>query len=103
MTKAVHFLPPLLHSSLTPPDGPFSTGRGGTGNISAKGSPIIKAADKDVIPPQAQRIEKLQSHHVGRGGAGNEMHVHEHKGKHHEHEEGLADKLKHKLTGHKHE
>jgi hypothetical protein len=49
-------------------DGPFSTGRGGSGNIGASKSPIMKAADKDVVPDQATKIEKLERHHVGRGG-----------------------------------
>lgn len=52
-------------------DGPFSTGRGGSANIGAKGSPVITTADKDVIPAQATRVEKMESHHYGRGGAGN--------------------------------
>merc|ERR1712093_220906 len=56
-------------------DGPYSAGRGGAGNI---------------VPEPALRVAKEESHHVGRGGAGNEAHVHEDK-KH----EGLADKIKH--------
>lgn len=34
--------------------------------------------DSDMVPETAMRAEREQSHHVGRGGAGNEMHVHEH-------------------------
>jgi len=49
-------------------DGPFSTGRGGSGNIGASKSPFTKPADKDVVPDQATKIEKFESHHVGRGG-----------------------------------
>lgn len=60
------------------------------------------AADKDVVPAAAQRVEKLESHHVGRGGAGNESHGHHHAKEGH-HEEGLADKLKHKILGEKHQ
>lgn len=85
-------------------DGPFSTGRGGSANIGAKGSPVIAAADKDVVPPQAMKIEKQESHHVGRGGAGNETHMHTHKhhdGTEHAGHGGLADKLKDKIMGHK--
>jgi hypothetical protein len=74
-TTCILFLLPCLrsfHCSLTLRiDGPFSTGRGGRGNIGAKGSPVIAAADKDVIPPQATKVEKMESHHFGRGGAGN--------------------------------
>lgn len=67
------FSPPSVRSSILTldSDGPFSTGRGGSANIGAKGSPVIAAADKDVVPPQAMKIEKQESHHVGRGGAGN--------------------------------
>jgi Protein of unknown function (DUF3602) len=92
------FLLALFLPSLTYADGPFSTGRGGDGNIGAKGSPRVAAVDKDVVPAAAQRFEKLESHHVGRGGAGNESHVHHH-AKEGGHEEGLADKLKHKILG----
>ena len=43
---------------------------------------------------------------MGRGGEGNVSHVHEQKRAEHEgkeSEEGLADKMKNKLTGHKRE
>ena len=74
-TTCILFLLPCLrsfHCLLTlRTDGPFSTGRGGSANIGAKGSPVIAAADKDVIPPQATKVEKMESHHYGRGGAGN--------------------------------
>jgi len=73
-------------------DGPYSAGRGGAGNIDPDGvvAPGAAPHDADIIPEPALRVTKEESHHVGRGGAGNEAHVHEEK-KH----EGLADKIKH--------
>ncbi|ETN37323.1 uncharacterized protein HMPREF1541_08314 [Cyphellophora europaea CBS 101466] len=74
-------------------DGKYSAGRGGQGNIT--GEPV-KAPhaphDSDMVPETAMRVEKEESHHFGRGGAGNEAHVHEKK-------EGasLIDKAKHAL------
>jgi Protein of unknown function (DUF3602) len=48
--------------------------------------------DAEVVPETATRIAKEESHHFGRGGAGNEAHVQERqKG------EGLMDKAKHAL------
>ena len=41
-----------------------------------------------MVPETATRVEKLESHHVGRGGAGNESHVHTKK------DGGLGDKIK---------
>jgi Protein of unknown function (DUF3602) len=103
-------------------DGPFSTGvcpilqpiyfstsvvwikliysqRGGAGNV---GSPHTKASgkihDEEVIPEVALREENTKDYHIGRGGAGNELHDHA-KGEH-EHE-SLTDKLKHKVMGKK--
>ncbi|EXJ88252.1 hypothetical protein A1O1_05182 [Capronia coronata CBS 617.96] len=70
-------------------DGPYSAGRGGAGNIVADGEPAAVPHDAEVIPETATRISREESHHVGRGGAGNEAHVQEKK------QEGLADKLKH--------
>lgn len=35
--------------------------------------------DAEIIPETATRIAREESHHVGRGGAGNEQHVHEKK------------------------
>merc|ERR1711981_950834 len=66
--------------------------RGGAGNIDPDGvvAPGAAPHDADIIPEPALRVTKEESHHVGRGGAGNEAHVHEEK-KH----EGLADKIKH--------
>lgn len=65
-------------------DGKYSAGRGGVANISgtplaadtgAKGKTHL-AHDSDMVPETALRLEQEQSHHVGRGGAGNEAHVH---------------------------
>ncbi|EXJ87056.1 hypothetical protein A1O3_04013 [Capronia epimyces CBS 606.96] len=70
-------------------DGPYSAGRGGAGNIDTAGEPTTAPHDSEIIPETATRVAKEESHHVGRGGAGNEAHVHDKK------HEGLADKLKH--------
>jgi hypothetical protein len=70
-------------------DGPYSAGRGGTGNIG--GQPIEGAHaphDSDMVPETAMRVQKEESHHIGRGGAGNEAHVHQKK------EAGILDKIK---------
>ncbi len=70
-------------------DGPYSAGRGGTGNIDHEGSKVHTApADSDVVPETATRIAKEESHHVGRGGAGNEAHIHDKKAG------GIMDKVK---------
>ncbi|KAL8714758.1 MAG: hypothetical protein Q9220_001271 [cf. Caloplaca sp. 1 TL-2023] len=84
-------------------DGTYSAGRGGAGNIE---SPHIKPThldgergDADIVPETAMR-EPQENYHIGRGGQGNV-----HKEKHHEetgeHHEGLGEKLKHKVLGHK--
>ncbi|KAK5467708.1 hypothetical protein LTS15_000681 [Exophiala xenobiotica] len=72
-------------------DGPYSAGRGGAGNIDPDGAvaPGAPPHDADIIPEPALRVTKQESHHVGRGGAGNEAHVHGDKK-----QEGLADKIK---------
>ncbi|KIW83295.1 hypothetical protein AYO20_05438 [Fonsecaea nubica] len=70
-------------------DGPYSAGRGGVGNIEHDTKPVAGPPhDADVIPETATRVAKLESHHVGRGGAGNEEHVHEKK------HESFIDKIK---------
>jgi len=69
-------------------DGPYSTGRGGVGNIDPDGQKTTHPHDTDVIPETATKISKEESHHVGRGGAGNEAHVHEKKN------QSIADKIK---------
>ena len=75
-------------------DGAYSAGRGGTGNIAGERSPQIHAAphDEEIVPETAIRLAKEESHHVGRGGAGNSLHVH--KAKEHE-----GKTLKEKLSG----
>ncbi|KIV85408.1 hypothetical protein PV11_01105 [Exophiala sideris] len=73
-------------------DGPYSAGRGGVGNIDTDGEVSSKTPnDAEIIPQTAVRLDKQESHHVGRGGAGNEAHVHKNNDKEHE---GLGDKLK---------
>lgn len=71
-------------------DGPYSAGRGGAGNIDKDGVVAVPGGaphDAEIIPETATRIVKEESHHVGRGGAGNEQHVHEKK-------TSLLDKIK---------
>lgn len=73
-------------------DGPYSAGRGGAGNIDKDGKEQVHAGqaphDQEIIPETATRVGKEESHHVGRGGAGNEAHVQEKK------HEGIFDKVK---------
>ncbi|KIW22895.1 uncharacterized protein PV07_11143 [Cladophialophora immunda] len=70
-------------------DGPYSAGRGGVGNIEHDGKATSATPhDADVVPETATRVAKLESHHVGRGGAGNEAHIHEKK------HDSLMDKIK---------
>lgn len=58
-------------------DGPYSAGRGGVANIHGTSTPRSKTPhDEEIVPETATRITKEESHHVGRGGAGNESHVH---------------------------
>lgn len=52
--------------------------------------------DQIAIPEVALRHAEEGDHHVGRGGAGNEEHMHAHKDGESAHM-GLADKLKNKL------
>ncbi|OTB02291.1 hypothetical protein M426DRAFT_13595 [Hypoxylon sp. CI-4A] len=102
-------------------DGAFSTGRGGAANIADPNKPAsIVRADRQVVPEEATRPSTdNESFHVGRGGAAN-VHLsaedqqkkqQEHHDKHHhkvldgpttpgsKHNQGLADKLKHKIFG----
>ncbi|EAW09438.1 DUF3602 domain-containing protein [Aspergillus clavatus NRRL 1] len=88
-------------------DGAYSAGRGGAGNI---GSPNVRPTSKiphdaEMIPELAVRNSTDENYHVGRGGQGN-VHLDEEtrkekevKKKQHNHPEGLADKLKHKIFG----
>ena len=75
-------------------DGKYSSGRGGTANIVGKavdhegGQPH----DEDIVPETATRVAREESHHFGRGGAGNTEHVHETK-----QGESIIDKAKHAL------
>ena len=77
-------------------DGKYSSGRGGVGNV--VGQPVNKAGglphDDDMVPETATRTAREESHHFGRGGAGNTHHVHEKKGKE---GGGMLDKAKHAL------
>ena len=69
--------------------------RGGAANIGSPGLPATKRSDNEIIPEHALRHSEDQDHHVGRGGAGNEEHVH--KKPEVKTHVGLADKLKMKL------
>lgn len=78
-------------------DGKYSAGRGGQGNIGGKPMDGVEGSvhaphDTDMVPETALRVEKEQSHHVGRGGMGNELHVHEKK-----EGGGFVDKIKQAL------
>ncbi|KAL8945845.1 MAG: hypothetical protein Q9222_007670 [Ikaeria aurantiellina] len=55
--------------------------------------------DTDIVPETALR-EPQENYHIGRGGQGNvhKEKPHEETGEHHE---GLGEKLKHKIMGHK--
>jgi len=89
-------------------DGPYSSGRGGGGNIGGA-SPAIRPTDatrrqgtdtpdNDFVPEQNVR-EAPDNYHVGRGGEGNAHHADTTKGdKVHVHE-GAAERLKQKLFG----
>ncbi|KAI0175983.1 hypothetical protein GGR52DRAFT_538935 [Hypoxylon sp. FL1284] len=97
-------------------DGAFSTGRGGAANIADADKPATAArADAELVPEEAVRTSTDQeSFHVGRGGAAN-VHLspqdQAHKAEKHAKvldappapaaapNQGLADKLKHKLFG----
>jgi Protein of unknown function (DUF3602) len=55
---------------------------------------LVDHGDDEIVPEQAIRKSMDESHHVGRGGAGNAVHEDPTFVKQHE---GLADKLKNKL------
>lgn len=82
-------------------DGKYSSGRGGAANI--VGQPKASQHpphDHEVVPETATRIEKHESHHFGRGGAGNQTHVHQDRKDQHSSDhkpESLIDKAKHAL------
>ncbi|KAH9902299.1 hypothetical protein F4778DRAFT_737065 [Xylariomycetidae sp. FL2044] len=90
-------------------DGAFSTGRGGAANIGDADRPPSARADKEIVPGEATRPSTDQDFHTGRGGAANV-----HLGPEHQKQkltdgtpttsapssnQGLADKLKHKIMG----
>ncbi|KAI0873016.1 hypothetical protein GGS24DRAFT_502203 [Hypoxylon argillaceum] len=87
-------------------DGAYSTGRGGAANIGDKEAPAIARADKEVVPAEAMRASLDGDFHTGRGGAANVVHTPEPaKGEAaaaaapaaKPPNQGLADKLKHKI------
>ncbi|KAI0505112.1 hypothetical protein F5B22DRAFT_537161 [Xylaria bambusicola] len=84
-------------------DGAYSTGRGGSANIADKDTPVAPRADKDVVPVEALRPSVDGEFHTGRGGAANVVHAPEDDGNDaavkHPPNQGLADKLKHKIFG----
>ncbi|ERS99832.1 uncharacterized protein SPSK_09951 [Sporothrix schenckii 1099-18] len=92
-------------------DGPYSTGRGGAANIGDSDKRrSLERADRTLVPDAAVRPSAdLSDYHTGRGGAAN-VHLgpesEKKKAEKAAHEGGgpppmvgLADKLKHKLTG----
>ncbi|KAI1185412.1 hypothetical protein F5B17DRAFT_407949 [Nemania serpens] len=82
-------------------DGAYSTGRGGAANISDQHVPAIARADKEVVPEAATRPSIEGDFHTGRGGAANVVHTPEPESKAvaKPPNQGLADKLKHKIFG----
>ncbi|KAF2963385.1 hypothetical protein GQX73_g10192 [Xylaria multiplex] len=105
-------------------DGAYSTGRGaqcpnsstpkadpsrlpvqiGAANIADKETPAAPRADKDVVPAEAVRPSVDGDFHTGRGGAANVVHSKEEGGAAaatatKAPNQGLADKLKHKIFG----
>ena len=74
-------------------DGKYSSGRGGGGNIGGKRLDVAgQPHDEEIVPETATRVAREESHHYGRGGAGNTEHVHEKK-----EGGGLLEKAKHAL------
>ncbi|KAI1160265.1 hypothetical protein F5B18DRAFT_532192 [Nemania serpens] len=86
-------------------DGAYSTGRGGVANITDKHVPAAPRADKEVVPAEATRASIEGDFHTGRGGAANVVHTPEPESKApaaaaaKPPNQGLADKLKHKIFG----
>ncbi|KAI1176198.1 hypothetical protein F4777DRAFT_547451 [Nemania sp. FL0916] len=87
-------------------DGAYSTGRGGAANIGDKEAPATPRTDKDVVPAEAMRPSIDGDFHTGRGGAANVQRTDEPtttKGQQaaaaKPPNQGLADKLKHKIFG----
>ncbi|KAI1428143.1 hypothetical protein F5Y12DRAFT_711458 [Xylaria sp. FL1777] len=82
-------------------DGAYSTGRGGAANIADKETPAAPRTDKDVVPAEAIRPSLDGDFHTGRGGAANVVHAPEKDGAAAASKpppnQGLADKLKHKI------
>ena len=58
-------------------------------------NPVSDAGDREFAQETDLRPALKEDHHVGRGGAGNEIHEHP-DGKEHE---GLVDKIKQKVEG----
>ncbi|KAK8055773.1 hypothetical protein PG993_001000 [Apiospora rasikravindrae] len=91
--------------------GPYSTGRGGGGNIGEPGKEPGLRTDKDVIPAAATRKSEEEPFHTGRGGAANVHLVADDDGSKKnkkvadsslpaaEPQTSTADKLKHKIFG----
>lgn len=74
-------------------DGPYSSGRGGVGNIDQEHGMSSQVGDEDIVPDIATRQTKHEPQHFGRGGAGNLVkpdHDDSHKGSH----ESFKDKVK---------
>ncbi|KAI1200920.1 hypothetical protein F5X97DRAFT_320857 [Nemania serpens] len=85
-------------------DGAYSTGRGGAANITDKHVPATPRADQEVVPAEATRPSIEGDFHTGRGGAANVVHTPEPESKAPASaakppNQGLADKLKHKIFG----
>lgn len=86
-------------------DGPYSAGRGGAGNIDGINEPRTSLPnDEEIVPETAILPSKVESHHVGRGGAGNELHAHNSKSDQHGFNKkeggGLGEKIKSMFASH---
>ncbi|KAI1361246.1 hypothetical protein F5Y08DRAFT_24995 [Xylaria arbuscula] len=80
-------------------DGAYSTGRGGTANIADTDTPLGPRADKEVVPEAALRPSVDGDFHTGRGGHANVVHAKDGVETKPPANQGLADKLKHKIFG----
>ncbi|KAK7970199.1 GTP1/OBG domain-containing protein [Apiospora saccharicola] len=89
--------------------GPYSTGRGGGGNIGEPGKEPGLRTDKDVVPDVATRKSEEEPFHTGRGGAANVQLADDEEGSKKKaadsslpaakQQTSTADKLKHKIFG----
>ncbi|KAK8113750.1 uncharacterized protein PG998_001758 [Apiospora kogelbergensis] len=77
--------------------GPYSTGRGGGGNIGEPGKEPGLRTDKDVVPAAATRHSEEEPYHTGRGAS--KKKVADSATPAAKQQTSTADKLKHKVFG----